>query len=789
MQQDIHNGRFFNAEIKSGRLSHIRRVMNEALQITQNGAIVNFLDPNGAGRNVDLPANEEGLFYVVSNIGVTFSLTVRDAAASTISTVGPGETSFLFSSKTEWRGLKTSTNLGVFTNTIDGLVPAPNSAVPGTLFLRDDGQWGQIQVIGIVDAFKYISDGTNIAVGAGPDTFTLRSSSGKVGITVTNNEAVFGDNANLTVNEASVDHNLLLNYSANRHVDHTAVTMTAGLGLSGGGAINAPRTFDFAPTELTAATPALTDFAVWDLAAGGPRKALWSAVNGVLNHNALLNYVADQHIAHSGVSMIAGIGISGGGDITTSRTFNLDFTDLPTDDTITSTDLVPFYDVSEADHGTNTFAQFNAALDHNALANYVTNRHIDHSAVSITAGTGLTGGGDITTTRTINLDPTTGTATLNVFTSLLKGLVPASGGGSVNFLRADGTWVPPAGGGDMLTTNNLNDVASKSTSRTNLGVDNPDWLDNGNGQVDQPGATTLSDKSYGHDQWFALVQTASVAKSTQSNVADGVPTMMRLTQSQASAQRMGYAQTILGSDAVRLRGHTITFGGKIRCSSSQAIRVAIVEWTGTIDAPNRDVVNDWTNGTFTTGNFFTSTTTTVAGVAAVTPAAATLTDISVTATISGSANNITFFCWTEGTAAQNVTLDMAFQVKQGNSVAPFIHRNYNDDLFRCRFWYNRMPAGDKLSGFFLSANTFWCTGPVVRPLRVGSTPVFESGVGSTIVQSVAGNQTPGSPTLSYVGGGMTWFAIVAGGGLAGTTGQGGVLNIQSTDVLFDARFT
>jgi hypothetical protein len=39
------------------------------------------------------------------------------------------------------------------------------------------------------------------------------------------------------------------------------------------------------------------------------------------------------------------------------------------------------------------------------------------------------------------------TAMLNNFTSTLKGLVPASGGGPTNFLRADGTWATPAGGG------------------------------------------------------------------------------------------------------------------------------------------------------------------------------------------------------------------------------------------------------------------------------------------------------------------------------------------------------
>lgn len=39
------------------------------------------------------------------------------------------------------------------------------------------------------------------------------------------------------------------------------------------------------------------------------------------------------------------------------------------------------------------------------------------------------------------------TTLLDVFTTSLKGVVPASGGGTTNFLRADGTWAAPPGGG------------------------------------------------------------------------------------------------------------------------------------------------------------------------------------------------------------------------------------------------------------------------------------------------------------------------------------------------------
>jgi hypothetical protein len=39
------------------------------------------------------------------------------------------------------------------------------------------------------------------------------------------------------------------------------------------------------------------------------------------------------------------------------------------------------------------------------------------------------------------------TALLDVFDSATKGLTPSSGGGTTNFLRADGTWAAPPGGG------------------------------------------------------------------------------------------------------------------------------------------------------------------------------------------------------------------------------------------------------------------------------------------------------------------------------------------------------
>lgn len=63
----------------------------------------------------------------------------------------------------------------------------------------------------------------------------------------------------------------------------------------------------------------------------------------------------------------------------------------------------------------------------------------------------LTGGGDLTADRTL---------AVSAFTSGSAGVVPASGGGTTNFLRADGNWVAPSGGGGGLTLPQAAAIAS-----------------------------------------------------------------------------------------------------------------------------------------------------------------------------------------------------------------------------------------------------------------------------------------------------------------------------------------
>lgn len=133
--------------------------------------------------------------------------------------------------------------------------------------------------------------------------------------------------------------------------------------------------------------------------------ALFDVVEAAIDHDALLNYVADKHVAHSSVSISAGSGLTGGGTIAASRTLSLDINGLGIVAPAVG-DFVPFYDISGAVNGKMTLTSLSTVVDHNTTLNYVADQHVAHSGVSINAGTGLSGGGTIAASRTLNLNIT-----------------------------------------------------------------------------------------------------------------------------------------------------------------------------------------------------------------------------------------------------------------------------------------------------------------------------------------------------------------------------------------------
>lgn len=135
-------------------------------------------------------------------------------------------------------------------------------------------------------------------------------------------------------------------------------------------------------TDLTGQTIVGTDKLI--LSDGG--------TEGRINVSQLSTPLAGTGLeANSGTIRIAttaaGNGLTGGG----GSALSLD------------TNSATFTDGVKAKLNTESVVSSSAQVDHDQTTNFVTNEHIDHSTVTLTAGTGLTGGGDITTSRTFNV--------------------------------------------------------------------------------------------------------------------------------------------------------------------------------------------------------------------------------------------------------------------------------------------------------------------------------------------------------------------------------------------------
>ena len=141
-------------------------------------------------------------------------------------------------------------------------------------------------------------------------------------------------------------------------------------------------------------------------------EATISVDNAALEHDSLVGFVANEHVDHSGVTLTAGNGLTGGGDITASRSFAVG---AGTGITVAA----------------NSISTDDGAIVHDNLSGFVTNEHIDHSTITLTAGDGLTGGGDITGDRSFAVDGTvvrtSGAQTIAGVKTFSNGIV-ASGG-------------------------------------------------------------------------------------------------------------------------------------------------------------------------------------------------------------------------------------------------------------------------------------------------------------------------------------------------------------------------
>jgi hypothetical protein len=187
--------------------------------------------------------------------------------------------------------------------------------------------------------------------------------------------------------------------------------------------------------------------------------------------------------------------LTGGGDLSADRTLgisaasgaaagSMSASDKTKLDGIAAGATVNSSDASLRDRSTHTGTQAIATILAAASARFFGR---------FTGGSGV--GEEITGTQATSL--------LDTFTSVLKGLVPPSGGGTTTFLRADGVFATPPGGGGSSNavdaqvdfgTSNRNDYAEVTVSAS--------WVSAGTNIVVSPTVPTTTD----HDVEDALLE-------------------------------------------------------------------------------------------------------------------------------------------------------------------------------------------------------------------------------------------------------------------------------------------
>jgi hypothetical protein len=303
----------------------------------------------------------------------------------------------------------------------------------------------------------------------------------------------------------------------------------------------------------------------------------------------------------------------------------------------------------------------------------------------------------------------------------------------------------------------------------------------------QAGVGSTTDGNYtGIDQWYALTQTGAVTSSQLTNVADGVPSMGRLTQSQATAQRFGWAQVFESSFVKDLRGKTVTLAAKVRMSAATTLRYAIIEWTGTADSVTKDVVASWTNTTFTAGQFFSGTSLTIAGTGSVALSSSTLTDITLSASISSSMNNLIIFFWTDSTQAQTTTLDIGnvFFGQGASAPASFDPPAPDRDFLSCcRYYYYLQPVLTDPYGFGYTQGSTSGRIKVPVPALMRALPTISTNLGSTNYQVGGSNYAPSALIVRGIFPGIVYVDLTVSGASGGNPG----VWIGAQAIQFDSR--
>ena len=189
------------------------------------------------------------------------------------------------------------------------------------------------------------------------------------------------------------------------------------------------------------------------------------------------------------------------------------------------------------------------------------------------------------------------------------------------------------------------------------------------------GTQTVADGDTVFVSYRVLTQSGTVQSSQLVAPSDGQTRSIRITQTQATAQRVGLVQTISALNAQDLRNALISCSHVARFSASARTMFALLQWNGTADAAPTDPILNWDSTSYIPGQFFISSVQ-VLNYGYLSATAGDWREAPYIPFQGGSSlNNLLYVVWTETAVAQNGTLDLGlWQVVEGPNRLQFEHR-------------------------------------------------------------------------------------------------------------------
>lgn len=237
-------------------------------------------------------------------------------------------------------------------------------------------------------------------------------------------------------------------------------------------------------------------------------------------------------------------------------------------------------------------------------------------------------------------------------------------------------------------------------------------LINGDFSISQRGTSFTStggannDGAYTADRWFILSDGNDIIDVESSNFRVKIDT-------ETANKKFGIAQIIENRDAEKALGQAVTFSFYAYWAIGQVehVKAAILEWTGTADAPTHDFISAW-NGDDTLPTLAANWAFLNSPVDLNITSSSAI--CSVSATVGTSVKNLAVLIWSDSTASTvgNLLIVNDAQLEIGASFTSFQQVLFADQLARCQRYYEVLRYNNSTYAAmpgYIAASNYWAT--------------------------------------------------------------------------------